>query len=387
MATGWYYRIGGQQIGPVTFQELAEMVRAGTLTADHRVRRDLTQEWMAARDVIGLFRAAGVVTGQGASPEPEAGPGPDQSPREAPPPIPAAPSLPPPTPPASPLDPPQPRRRRRYAPMGFAAAAVLVGLALAYHAWSGRPILPRWLRNPWAMTVLRDDFSQKTLNPAHWSRLTLADAVQVKDGQLHLVIPRGPDGRPPVGVQSRFQIDGDFDVRVDYGLVSVPAIKTGDIRVHLSVHGPGIAGAMAHFIQPWGPHQQVFWRWRDKERGLSDVWIASRTTERSGSMRLHRLGEDLIGYVAGPGGEFRELGRTSFGNGSITSFMLSAAFPATDGNLEITYDNVEIQADRITLLTPGSRHRRWLWPAGIALSVAVAAAAWYWRFHRAKRAR
>jgi hypothetical protein len=270
--------------------------------------------------------------------------------------------------------------------MVFAAAAVLVGLALAYQAWSGGSILPRCLPSPWTMTALRDDFSQKTLNPAHWSRMGLADAVQVEDGQLHLVIPRGPDGRPPVGIQSRFQIEGDFDVRVGYGLVSVPAIKTGDIRVHLGAHGPGIAGTMAHFIQPRGPHQQVFWRRPDKEQGIPAVRIASPTRERSGSMRLQRLGEELIGYVAGPGEEFRELGRTSFGTGPITTFMLSASFPATDSNLEITYDNVEIQADRITLLTPGSGPRRWLWPAGIAVYVAVAFVA-YWRFRRAKRTR
>ena len=104
-------------------------------------------------------------------------------------------------------------------------------------------------------------------------------------------------------------------------------------------------------------------------------------------MRLQRLGEGLIGYAAGPEKEFRELGRTSFGTGPITRFMLATSFPATDSPLEITYDNVEIRAERITLLTPGSAHRPWLWPAGIALSVAVASAAWYWRFHRAKRAR
>jgi len=60
MASRWFYKLFDQEVGPVGFQDLAEMVAKGTLTEDDRVRREFSEEWIAARDVIGLFRAAQV---------------------------------------------------------------------------------------------------------------------------------------------------------------------------------------------------------------------------------------------------------------------------------------------------------------------------------------
>jgi serine/threonine protein kinase len=61
MASRWFYRVFDQELGPVGFQDLVELIRAGTLTEGDRVRRELSEEWQAARDVIGLFRAADAV--------------------------------------------------------------------------------------------------------------------------------------------------------------------------------------------------------------------------------------------------------------------------------------------------------------------------------------
>jgi hypothetical protein len=48
----------GQEVGPVSFQDMAEMVRAGTLKEDDQVRRKGTSQWIPAREVVGLFREA-----------------------------------------------------------------------------------------------------------------------------------------------------------------------------------------------------------------------------------------------------------------------------------------------------------------------------------------
>ena len=58
MASQWFCKILGREMGPVTFRDLADMVRAGTLTEEDPVRRKGAHEWTAAREVIGLFRAA-----------------------------------------------------------------------------------------------------------------------------------------------------------------------------------------------------------------------------------------------------------------------------------------------------------------------------------------
>ncbi len=67
MATRWFQKQGGREIGPFGFQELAAMLRAGTLHEDDRVRMEHGTQWIAARDVLGLLRAAGTVQTAGGS--------------------------------------------------------------------------------------------------------------------------------------------------------------------------------------------------------------------------------------------------------------------------------------------------------------------------------
>ncbi|NQT11658.1 MAG: DUF4339 domain-containing protein, partial [Planctomycetes bacterium] len=58
MASQWFCRVLGQVVGPVSFQDLTEMVRAGTLSENDPVRRKESSRWTPAREVVGLFRAA-----------------------------------------------------------------------------------------------------------------------------------------------------------------------------------------------------------------------------------------------------------------------------------------------------------------------------------------
>jgi hypothetical protein len=74
MASRWFYKLGDQQWGPVAFHDLAALVRTGRLTEKDRVRRDVSQEWTAASEVIGLFRAAEVERGEEETAESAAAP-------------------------------------------------------------------------------------------------------------------------------------------------------------------------------------------------------------------------------------------------------------------------------------------------------------------------
>jgi hypothetical protein len=58
MASQWFCKVLGQEVGPVNFPDMAEMVRNGTLKENDPVRRDGTSQWTRAQEVIGLFRAA-----------------------------------------------------------------------------------------------------------------------------------------------------------------------------------------------------------------------------------------------------------------------------------------------------------------------------------------
>ena len=58
MSSRWYCRTLGQELGPVAFGDLVEMVRQGSLGRDDQVRRDNSTRWSRAEEVVGLFRAA-----------------------------------------------------------------------------------------------------------------------------------------------------------------------------------------------------------------------------------------------------------------------------------------------------------------------------------------
>lgn len=57
----WRYKCDGQVTGPISFQELAGLIRNGTLGESARVCRADAMNWQPAWQVPGLYRAAGIV--------------------------------------------------------------------------------------------------------------------------------------------------------------------------------------------------------------------------------------------------------------------------------------------------------------------------------------
>ena len=57
----WLYKIDDRQLGPVSFRELADLVRNGEVTEGAEVCREGTVNWEPAWHVPGLLRAAGIV--------------------------------------------------------------------------------------------------------------------------------------------------------------------------------------------------------------------------------------------------------------------------------------------------------------------------------------
>ncbi|NQT17183.1 MAG: DUF4339 domain-containing protein [Planctomycetes bacterium] len=82
MASRWFCKVLGQEMGPLSFQGLAEMVRAGTVTESDPVRRKESSKWTPAGEVIGLFRAAKSEPAETAPPDSEVRPEPAAVPRE-----------------------------------------------------------------------------------------------------------------------------------------------------------------------------------------------------------------------------------------------------------------------------------------------------------------
>ncbi len=68
----WHYHQGGQQYGPVTFQQLQQMAQSGQLNPTDLVWSESLPDWQEARTVQGLFAA----TGPQYQAPPPGGPGP-----------------------------------------------------------------------------------------------------------------------------------------------------------------------------------------------------------------------------------------------------------------------------------------------------------------------
>ena len=55
MATQWYCRLMGSELGPFTSQQLLQMARSHQLTPDDAVKKEADGMWVAAHRVKGLF--------------------------------------------------------------------------------------------------------------------------------------------------------------------------------------------------------------------------------------------------------------------------------------------------------------------------------------------
>jgi hypothetical protein len=68
MATQWYYRIAGEDRGPVSSHELRAQVRSHIVSTETLVRRAADRDWVPAREVPGLLN--GNATAQSPQAEP-----------------------------------------------------------------------------------------------------------------------------------------------------------------------------------------------------------------------------------------------------------------------------------------------------------------------------
>jgi len=384
MASPWWCRVAGKELGPVTFQDMVQMVRAGKLKEDDRVRRELSNEWIAARDVIGLFRAAQVPD---AAPAAEDKSTPVGVPRatEEPKPPPAAPAKPgspvvgssqaqpsgpaevPASAEAAPPAAVRPNRLRRAAwVFAFVAAAVLV-LDRGYEWWTTGSIVPASFWSKVWPSRIREDFSADRLNSKVWTVDFMQATVAPTDGQLRVsVLPRRGESSP-VGIRTRCRIEGDFEFRIDYAIVSIPKFETGEIKAEIAFDGGEGGVSLTRAVLPDNQHSHFIWSHRPA------TFRRLPTDHQSGSLLLKRTGTNLSFQVAGPDGQFQELGAIPYDDGPLKECRVLVWGPGIDAPFEWAFDNLEIVAGRITY--PKKSVNGFWYPALLAVLVSTAAAA------------
>jgi hypothetical protein len=189
------------------------------------------------------------------------------------------------------------------------------------------------------------------------------------DGRLRVhVMPRRGQS-PPVGIRTRGAIEGDFEFRVDYAIVSIPKFDDGEIKAEIAFDCGNGGASLTRSVLPNNKHHYFVWSRRPA------TYRVFPTEHQSGTLLLKRTGESLSFQVAGPDGQFEELGSIPYHDGPVKQCRLWVWGPPGDAPYEWTFDNLEIVAGRI--LYPGrslAKRLKGVWyPALLAVLVSVAA--------------
>lgn len=153
-------------------------------------------------------------------------------------------------------------------------------------------------------------------------------------GELRLSKPAGGGSDfKYASVDSTFQIGGNFDIRVDYKLNLT--LQAGN-QVHM-----GMLYDVYAIVRSLEGGYQNYHIWRSSG-GYGQV----PTNDLSGSMRFVRTGTTVTAYYKSPGADFTSLYTyTDYGSQDVTIFMNIVNNGGSSNALDVSFDNLYIQAD------------------------------------------
>ena len=350
MASQWYCRVLGQEVGPVGFPEMAEMIRAGTLKENDQVRRKGTTEWIAARDVIGLFRAAKT------QPAPK-------TPAAAKPQPPRAPDKP-----AAQQKPAAPRRRmgKRQVLAGAGVVIALLAVVVLVSAWRSRqrerfpeplaskPRPGESLENAPVTTPGRLEWDfRKGFDQQNMKLLMGGGAPAVCTAStegVRCTIPPGVERVRPCGVELGFGLRGDFQITARYQIFSLPPGNPGGF--------PGLK------ISLWDANGEWAQMVRLNRADAGDIFTAHHrevggqvgsgtghtvpTSVTEGKLSLRRSGNTLHYLVTiDETEELVELRTVDFSPDDVTKIQLASQTRGSVGGIDMVWQDLHVEADAV----------------------------------------
>jgi hypothetical protein len=221
-----------------------------------------------------------------------------------------------------------------------------------------------------------------------------------KDG-LKIVIPAGADIKL-VGFSPRFKIHGDFEITVDFTIVSRSPPQSGfgsGPSVYLSLGTPqDPAASLGRLLRPDGQdHYGVFAARVDHGTRIPTARLFDVPLDKpskSGQMRLTRVQGDVTYFVAEDlYSDPRQLASLPLGAGDVTLLRIGLSQSDAGSSAEMILHDLRIRADELPHL-PSEQSRtaqlyrpryqpalppksyRWLWQLVTASIVAGGFAAW-----------
>lgn len=234
-----------------------------------------------------------------------------------------------------------------------------------------------------ASVNVTESFDGNSYDRAQWQLATPNEAVgkvEVVDDALLITAPPADKARPQIGNHGKFSIDGDFDISMDFELLTpLPEATQEYINVELIV--TGIDG-IAHLSRAnhKGAGNGIVAYFKPSSESGKTVWKHLPTTEKSGTLKLVRQQDQLAFLFQTADGSHQEpVATASFGLGPIhkVSVALSVSSPTKEA-LKVRVDNLRVRSGSeegsrfvsvIVWLTPGvflilGGVAFWLWKTG-----------------------
>ena len=140
-----------------------------------------------------------------------------------------------------------------------------------------------------------DDFDDDSIDMRKWC-IGISDPengfVEEINQELRMTLTPGSSGDSfSVGLTSKWLVEGDFDIQVDYKLLNWPS--ENGIRVGLGASGGPVERVSFNKLYPdfpGEPREVYLTHFLDGVQGITS------TTDMSGKLRLNRVGSTLTGY-------------------------------------------------------------------------------------------
>jgi hypothetical protein len=188
---------------------------------------------------------------------------------------------------------------------------------------------------------------------ARWSTQT---------GGLRSTMPPGKANRPPTLFAGLFQLEGDFEITVDYTINRLPRPSaddgTNNLEILLRTHE-----RMTTMFRCNRREGDAYGFFAQKPDGTG-VLERFPTTDKVGRTGIRRSGSRLTFSCGKAPESMRDIGAVEFGSDPITQFALQVlALNSTDG-LDIRFDRLQIRAGKIfrfkRIESPGSGMWTWI---------------------------
>jgi len=206
---------------------------------------------------------------------------------------------------------------------------------------------------------------------------------ELANGGLRAVLPPGRAGRAPLKFLGLVLLEGDFRVSVRYSIAKLPRPPEGQkgrniVEIYLSRPG----GFVSVFRNAEAEDNYGYHVHAPDVIGKNDVYRRSKAGATSGRLEIRRVGTDLHFSRGDPGGSPIEMGTARFDAGPITQVAFQALAYQTTDSLDITFDDIEIEADRIMPLSEAARPARRLWMTLIVLAIVTPLVGYYFYYRR-----